>query len=104
MIVSIGILAHNEEKYIHQTLLSLFQQSVFHDPEKNPGVSKWDIVVVPNGCQDKTASIARTTLDKLVKQANTEAAITCQVNELAEPGKANAWNVTIHELTEKNRH
>lgn len=101
MIVSIGILAYNEEKYIRQTLLSLFQQSVFHEPQKNPGVTKWDIVIVPNGCQDNTASMAQTTLDKLVREVETNADITYQVTELPEAGKANAWNVAVHELTDK---
>jgi glycosyltransferase involved in cell wall biosynthesis len=91
--VSIGILAHNEELVIGGMLESLFTQTIFK-PE-----GKWrdsiEVICLPNGCTDQTL----TRINDGYKQASLigidESLI---AKELIEPGKANAWNVLVHEM------
>lgn len=88
--VSIGVLAHNEEPRISETLRSLFAQDVF---EKFSS----EVVVVPNGCTDNTAAVARQLIhDHRAVWSNRGSA---RVAELAKAGKANAWNQFVHELS-----
>ncbi len=85
MKLTVGILAHNEERAIAATIASLAGQSIFADA----GVDA-QVIVVANGCSDRTAEAARAAFASAqVRKAKTV--------ELAEPGKANAWNVLIHE-------
>lgn len=88
MKLSIGILAHNEERVIAATIASLLTQTVIADR----GLAK-EIVVVANGCADNTASVAEAALSNLAGAAN----CTARVVELTAAGKANAWNTLIHE-------
>jgi glycosyltransferase involved in cell wall biosynthesis len=88
MKIAIGVLAHNEEAVIGATLKSLLDQSVFTDA----GIRK-DVFVIANGCKDGTAALARKTLAPLAGRSDASA----RVVELAEAGKANAWNVFVHQ-------
>lgn len=54
--ISIIIPAHNEEAYLKRTLLALRKQ-------RYPGC---EIIVVANGCTDRTESVARSRCDRLV--------------------------------------
>jgi glycosyltransferase involved in cell wall biosynthesis len=92
MSVSIGILARNEAPRIARTLRSLFAQSVFHAPAAAP----WELVVVANGCTDETAAVARGALQERPR------ALDARVIELAQPGKSNAWNRYVHELSRRD--
>jgi len=98
MLISIGVLAWNEEDVIETMLVSLFQQSVFHIPSNDLPEAQWEIIVVPNGCSDNTAEVAQRVLAKLVSQADSSKITFC-VCELIEPGKSNAWNYFIHEYS-----
>lgn len=100
MLISIGILAWNEEDVIATTLASLLRQSVFHDTDSDLPEIEWEIIVVPNGCSDTTAAISRRILEKLVGQV-VGSKITFAVYELEEPGKSNAWNHYIHEFSSR---
>ena len=100
MLISIGILAWNEEDVIETTLVSLFQQSAFQQMTNLPDV-EWEIIVVPNGCSDNTAIIARRVLAKLAGQDDNQKVV-FSVHELEEPGKSNAWNHYIHEFSNKH--
>jgi glycosyltransferase involved in cell wall biosynthesis len=91
VIISIGILAWNEAAVIESTVKSLLQQSAFQGPDV-----KWEIVIVPNGCTDDTAARARKTL---TERASGVQNVTWAVHELAKPGKSNAWNRYVHELS-----
>ena len=93
--ISIGILAYNEANEISITLHSLFQQSLFKKADGNTTI---EIVVVPNGCTDNTAAIATATLKELT-QGFTQPCINWRVCEVKEPGKANAWNLYVHEFS-----
>ena len=101
MLISIGILAWNEEDVIETTLVSLFRQSVFWSTGGDFPETEWEVIVVPNGCTDNTATVARRVLSNMACQAGGQK-ISFAVHELAEPGKSNAWNHYIHEFS--NRH
>ena len=91
MKIAMGILAYNEERTIGSTISSLAEQSVFENP--NHTIS---IHVVPNGCRDATALLAREALESLKKR---HPSVQVEVNELTEGGKANAWNHFVHEFS-----
>ena len=93
MKISIGILAYNEERFIESTVASLMRQTVFADAE-----TEKEIILVANGCIDRTAAVADAALKAALGAPNLRA----EVLELAEPGKANAWNVFIHEASAKD--
>lgn len=96
MKVSIGILAYNEEDLIEKTLRSLARQSLFEASFLGTGVDI-EIIVVPNGCTDNTAFIAQQSLEKFFDK--NDKYITCTVYPLSQPGKSNAWNVFVHQLS-----
>lgn len=98
MLISIGILAWNEKERIGATLVSLFEQTAFSSRAKGFEGIKWEIVVVPNGCSDSTADIARTSLAELVAK-NSHCEIQWSVREVEEAGKSNAWNMYIHQFS-----
>lgn len=95
MKLSIGIFAYNEEPRIGATLASLRGQDLF-DPAAQPHV-QIEIVVLPNGCRDRTADVAaealRTHFDGLPH-------VTARVEALAEAGKSRTWNTYVHQLAD----
>ncbi len=54
--ISVIIPAHNEERYLKATLQALQQQSY----------SRFEVIVVANGCTDRTEEVARERCDRLV--------------------------------------
>ena len=88
MRIAIGIMAYNEEKNISTTISSLSEQTLFEMPAHSVAVH-----VVPNGCRDATADRAREALDCFSKK-HPRASVA--VNEVAQAGKANAWNHFVH--------
>ena len=96
MNISIGMLAYNESVSISTTLQSLFQQSLFNEPDGDKFI---EIVVVPNGCTDETATVARATLEEFVKRLP-QPGVRWRVCEVAQPGKSNAWNLYVHKFSD----
>ncbi|MEL7079081.1 MAG: glycosyltransferase family A protein [Cyanobacteria bacterium J06648_1] len=94
MKLSIGILAYDESDSIAVLLDSLCQQSIFIDSDPAYAV---EIIVVPNGCSDNTAAIARKTLEKLASKSN-QASWQWKVCEVEAAGKSNAWNLFVHQF------
>lgn len=92
MKISIGILAYNEAESIADILHSLYEQSLLQDIDRDKMV---EIIVVPNGCKDNTATVAKNTLQNLSTQLDS-ALFQWQVYEVSEAGKSNAWNLFIH--------
>ena len=93
-ILTIGILAHNEEEVIDSTISSLFGQSIFDaSVARSLGIDQISVIVAPNGCSDNTAEVAAAALKREVRPL-TQA--TVQV--LKEPGKSRSWNTLVHEL------
>jgi len=100
MIVSIGMLAWNEEAGIAETIRSLFRQTVFLS--KNASlVECWELQVVPNGCSDGTVRVAQEAIAECQAALNITN-IQSSVIELKEAGKSNAWNHFIHNLSRKD--
>ncbi|BAU62810.1 hypothetical protein STA3757_01610 [Stanieria sp. NIES-3757] len=95
-IISIGILAYNEAKLIGKTIDSLLTQNIFHQYNSSTEI---EIIIVPNGCTDDTAKIAQDTLAQRINQNSITTKITWQVYEVQQPGKSNAWNVFVHQLS-----
>jgi glycosyltransferase involved in cell wall biosynthesis len=54
--ISVIVPAHNEERYLRETLRSLEQQRY----------SRYEVIVVANGCSDATAAVARKHCDRLI--------------------------------------
>jgi glycosyltransferase involved in cell wall biosynthesis len=97
MKISIGILAHNESALISIMLDSLFQQSLLQKPNSN--IEIIEILVIPNGCTDNTAEVATNTLQELSNKYPISSKVQWQIKDLKQPGKSNAWNVYIHQLS-----
>jgi len=94
--ISLGILAYNEAQVIPTTLESLFKQSLLTQADSNWEI---EILVIPNGCIDDTAQVAQTTLEKLAPP-KLYPDLNWQVCEIGQPGKANAWNLFVHQFSD----
>lgn len=93
-LISIGLLAWNEENSIAATLASLRQQTLLEAAQKQD--CRVEIIVVPNGCTDQTASVAQESLDAITREFP---AVRARVEALAEGSKTKAWNHFIHQVS-----
>jgi glycosyltransferase involved in cell wall biosynthesis len=95
--LSLGLLAHNEERIIGETLNSLFRQSLFgEEGRRRVNIAHLELLCVPNGCTDRTEDVVSTIFQSRPVSAWTSLKVTsCPV-----PGKAQAWNSYIHELSD----
>lgn len=98
MLISIGILAYNEENVIERTLSSLFEQTVFFNPLNDDDDVSWEVIVVPNGCSDDTSNKASQALEHLTA-SKALGNVTWSVRDIAEAGKSNAWNRFVHDFS-----
>lgn len=98
MIISIGVLAWNEETSIGVTLQSLFDQSLFQELATRPDLHI-ELIVVPNGCSDHTADRAADIL-RAGAMAWDTARFSWRVENIAEAGKVNAWNRYVHDFSD----
>ncbi|SKB16031.1 conserved hypothetical protein [Planktothrix sp. PCC 11201] len=94
--ISLGILAYNEALVIPITLESLFQQTLFTEPNPNWEI---EILVIPNGCKDDTALVSQTLLEKWLQSSGIPQ-ITGKICEIPEPGLANAFNRYVHDFSD----
>jgi glycosyltransferase involved in cell wall biosynthesis len=101
MLITIGILARNEETRIAKTLSSLFEQTALRCGAERFDNVTWEIIVVANGCSDDTAKCASEALEVL-RSTSGLSAVDWQVHQLIEGGKSNAWNHLIHDLMSKS--
>jgi glycosyltransferase involved in cell wall biosynthesis len=88
MLVSIGILAHNEERDIGNLISDVSKQTLLQRKSV-----LFQIHVVANGCSDGTVRVAEASL---TAPAFSQANIKTFVHNLPRPGKSNAWNEFIH--------
>lgn len=95
MRVSLGIFAHNEEARIGATLASLRSQDLF--APASAGGWTLDVVVMPNGCRDRTADVASAALASAFHDCP-HARVRVEV--LPEPGKSRTWNTFVHRLSD----
>ncbi len=97
VVLSIGLMAWNEEDSIRTTLESLFRQTVF---ERLCGRhEQCEIIVVANACTDRTAAVTRELFEKMEREHPWSDGFSARVIDIPEPGKANAWNRFIHEFS-----
>jgi hypothetical protein len=97
MRISIGILAHNESCTVGKTILSLASQSLLQ--RDCAGVEAIQVVCVPNGCSDDTASVARESLARLLTEVENPL-LSTGVHELERAGKPRSWNAFVHEQSD----
>lgn len=97
MIISIGILAWNEEESIGMALQSLLEQTLLRELADH-AEERLEIVVVPNGCSDRTDEKAAEALRKGAAAIPTDR-FSWRVENLREAGKVNAWNQFVHRFS-----
>jgi len=100
--LSIGILAWNEETSIVPMLDSLFAQSIFRRLLERG--HRCEIVCLANGCTDRTVPVTREIFERMERQHPDRDGISAWVADIAEPGRNNAWNRFIHELSAAEAH
>lgn len=95
--LSIGIMAWNEADSITTTLDSLFRQSIFH--KLCARSEQCEIVVVANGCTDRTVPVVRDYLQRISREHEWSEGFTARVIDVPQAGKCNAWNRYVHEFS-----
>jgi glycosyltransferase involved in cell wall biosynthesis len=99
VLVSIGILAWNEEKAIGRTLRSLLQQSLLAELGKRN--FSCEIICMINGCTDRTPEIAAQIFsEQSIKHPYCQC-FSGRVENLSEQGKQNAWNQFVHRCSSR---
>lgn len=88
MKVSIGLLAHNEEKNITSMINYVIEQDLFQQSEV-----EIQFIIVANGCTDQTVNIA----NKALIKENHQQSKNFNVAYIEQAGKSNAWNNYVHE-------
>jgi glycosyltransferase involved in cell wall biosynthesis len=97
-VLSIGIIAWNEEESIAATIESLFAQVLFAQLQQRH--LRAEIICVCNGCTDNTPLIAKWLLEQRLKEHPFASIISARCVEVAEAGKINAWNLFVHRLSD----
>lgn len=102
LFISIGIVAYNESEWIGRMLNSLFEQSLFNQSLSDQSVAKLqlELIVLPNGCTDDTAEVARQAIASAV-DPSTHKNLEWDVREIAQASKGNAWNLFVHEFSSR---
>lgn len=94
--ISIGLLAHNEQDVIEDTIRSLLGQTIFAaELVTSFIVDTLEVICIPNGCTDRTEEIAVSILAKAPQSENARFI----VKSYERAGKARAWNLYVHELS-----
>ena len=88
---SIIILGRNESGTIRRCLTDLAAQGFVAGAD-----APVEVLVVPNGCTDDTAAVARACAPLFAHLPH----LTFRVEELPEGGKARSWNQAVHELSD----
>ncbi|MDB6030371.1 MAG: hypothetical protein JWM16_709 [Verrucomicrobiales bacterium] len=96
---SAGIIACNEEEAIVPMLETFFRQTFFSKLETSGAAC--EILVVTNGCTDRTAEMARQILEHQSATHPHRLAFVWRVLELTQKGKLNAWNEFVHQHSAK---
>ncbi len=102
VVLSIGMMAWNEEDSIGTTLESLFRQSIFE--KVAPRHEQVEILVLANGCTDRTVPVARELCERMAREHPWADAFSARVIEIPEPGRNNAWNRFVHEFSAIETH
>jgi len=96
--ISLVILAYNEESAIAGTIASIAAQSLV---QELPEGWTLELVCVPNGCRDRTAEIAATALDDLLRRFGC-AGLSARVEIVERASKENSWNEFVHRISRRD--
>lgn len=86
------IIAKDEETTIGRLVEQIAQQSILRRQYQI------DVIVVSNGCTDRTASVAHDAFAKCIWPVN----VTTKVYDTPDGGKARSWNLAVHELIDSS--
>lgn len=100
--VSIGLLARNEESRIGHTLNTLFRQTLFRELEQRN--ERAEIWCVANACTDDTAAVAAQIFQQEGSRHPHPESFLANSVSVATPGKINAWNLFVHEISHQDSH
>lgn len=90
MLVSLCIIAMNEQNTIGQLIRSVARQTVFAED------LEFEFIVVSNGCTDNTAEVAKKALEEFFGHTN----MRIHVHDTPDAGKARSWNLAIHSVVD----
>ena len=99
--ISIGVMAHNEAGRIASTLRSLLSQDLLRAKNSSDPAfptAQVELRILANGCTDRTAQIAQQILTETT-QTEHFSRLRWSVDVIEQPGKANAWNLFVHQLS-----
>jgi glycosyltransferase involved in cell wall biosynthesis len=99
-LVSIGIIAWNEEQGIGAMLESVFQQSIFAELGKRG--RRCEIICVTNGCTDRTPEVVAEIFARRSLEHPDAGNFSCRVMNVSERGKINAWNRFVHTFSARD--
>jgi glycosyltransferase involved in cell wall biosynthesis len=99
-LVSIGIIAWNEEKGICAMLESVFQQSLFAELGRRG--RRCEIICVTNGCTDRTPEVVAEFFARKSSEHSDAANFSCRVMNVSQRGKINAWNRYVHSFSARD--
>lgn len=97
IVLSIGILASNEEDAMRAALESLFRQSVFEKVIAHH--QGCEVVVVAHACTDHTVAVTRAIFDRMEREHAWAEGVAVRLVDIPEAGRANAWNRYVHEFS-----
>lgn len=95
--LSFGIMAWNEEESIRPMLASLFEQSIFGHLAARGECC--EIVCLANGCTDRTVAVAAEIFAQMNREHPHRRGLRARVEDIATPGRNNAWNRFVHEFS-----
>jgi len=99
-LVSIGIIAWNEENGIGAMLESVFQQSLFAELGRLD--RRCEILCVTNGCTDRTPEVVAEFFARKTAEHPDAANFSCRVMNISQRGKINAWNRFVHSFSARD--
>lgn len=91
-LLAVGMLTHNSAATIESMLVGFARQSLFHRADLDVRLH-----VVANGCSDDTVAKARVALGRPDVRTSL---VNAEVHDVACKGKANAWNLLIHDFVD----
>ncbi len=90
-------MAWNEETAIVPMLESLFGQTIFARLAARG--ERCQIVCLANGCTDRTVAVAGGIFAKMNREHPARRGLLARVEDIATPGRNNAWNRFVHEFS-----
>jgi glycosyltransferase involved in cell wall biosynthesis len=92
--LSVGVVAWNEESSIAAALQSILKQTIFRNA-RSLGFET-ELIVVANGCTDRTVDVTAELFQKMRGEFPQISGVRLRLEEVAEAGFANAWNLLAH--------